>query len=38
MLDLTAQRALQMLRQLPPLPPAYPNPTLTVYLKFDYIR
>ncbi len=37
-LDLAAQRALQMLRQLPPLPAAYPNQTLTVYLKFDYIR
>ncbi len=37
-LDLAAQRALQMLRQLPPLPAAYPNSTLTVYLKFDYIR
>ena len=37
-LDLAALRALQMLRQLPPLPAAYPNPTLTVYLKFDYIR
>ncbi len=37
-LDLAAQRALQMLHQLPPLPAAYPNPTLTVYLKFDYIR
>ncbi len=37
-LDLSAQRALQMLRQLPPLPAAYQNPTLTVYLRFDYIR
>jgi TonB family protein len=37
-LDLAAQRALQMLRQLPPLPAAYPNATLTVYLKFDYQR
>jgi TonB family protein len=37
-LDLAALRALQMLRQLPPLPAAYPNSTLTVYLKFDYIR
>lgn len=37
-LDLAAQRALQMLRQLPPLPAAYPNSTLTVYLKFDYQR
>ncbi len=37
-LDLAAQRALQMLRQLPPLPAANPNSTLTDYLKFDYIR
>jgi hypothetical protein len=37
-LDLAAQRALQMLRQLPPLPAAYPNSTLTVYLRFDYQR
>ena len=37
-LDLAAQRALQMLRQLPPLPAAYPNPALTVFLKFDYRR
>jgi TonB family protein len=37
-LDLAAQRALQMLRQLPPMPAAYPNSTLTVYLKFDYQR
>jgi periplasmic protein TonB len=37
-LDLTAQGALQRLRQLPPLPPAYTNPSLTVYLRFEYIR
>jgi TonB family protein len=37
-LDLAAQRALQMLRQLPPLPAAYPDATLTVFLKFDYKR
>jgi TonB family protein len=37
-LDIAAQRSLQMLRQLPPLPAAYPNQTLTIYLKFDYIR
>jgi TonB family protein len=37
-LDLTAQRALQRVRQLPPLPPAYTFPTLTVYLKFEYLR
>jgi TonB family protein len=37
-LDLTAQRALQRLGQLPPLPSAYTFPTLTVYLKFEYQR
>ncbi len=37
-LDLTAQRALQSLRQLPPLPPAYTFPSLTVYLRFEYKR
>jgi protein TonB len=37
-LDLTAQRSLQRLRQLPPLPPAYTFPTLTVYLRFEYQR
>ena len=26
------------MRQLPPLPAAYPNPALTVFLKFDYRR
>jgi len=37
-LDLTAQRSLQRLRQLPPLPPAYTFPNLTVYLRFEYQR
>jgi protein TonB len=37
-LDLTAQRSLQRLRQLPPLPPAYTFPNLTVYLRFQYQR
>ncbi len=37
-LDLAAERALLMLRQLPPLPAAYSNSTLTVYLRFDYQR
>jgi len=37
-LDLTAQRSLQRVRQLPPLPAAYTFPTLTVYLKFEYLR
>lgn len=37
-LDLTAQRALQRLGQLPPLPSAYTFPNLTVYLRFEYQR
>jgi protein TonB len=37
-LDQASQFALQRTRQLPPLPAAYPNPTLTVYLRFDYQR
>jgi protein TonB len=37
-LDLNARRAVEITRQLTPLPPAYPNPTLTVHLKFPYQR
>lgn len=37
-LDLTAQRAVVMTRQLPPLPAAYPNQTLGVHLDFKYQR
>ena len=37
-LDLNAQRAVMITRQLPPLPPAFPNPTLTVHLNFQYQR
>jgi TonB family protein len=37
-LDNTAQRALMLTRQLPPLPGPFPNPTLTVYLTFEYLR
>jgi TonB family protein len=37
-LDLTAQRALLNTRQLPELPGAYPNQTLTVHLNFEYTR
>ena len=37
-LDLTAQRALYMTRQLPALPTPFPNPTLTVHLNFHYQR
>ena len=35
-LDLAAQRAVLATRQLPPLPDAFPNPTLTVRLNFRY--
>jgi TonB family protein len=37
-LDLTAQRALLMTRQLPPLPAQFPDNTLTVHLRFNYQR
>jgi TonB family protein len=35
-LDFLAQRALLAVNPLPPLPQAYPNPTLVVNLNFDY--
>jgi periplasmic protein TonB len=35
-LDLNALRAVRVTRQLPTLPAAFPNPTLTVHLKFQY--
>jgi protein TonB len=37
-LDLNARRAVQVTRQLPPLPAAFPNPSLTVHLNFQYQR
>lgn len=37
-LDLNAMRALVTTRQLPPLPSAFPNPSLTVHLNFQYTR
>jgi hypothetical protein len=37
-LDLTAQRALLLTKQLPPLPAAFTEPSLTVHLYFDYQR
>ena len=37
-LDLNAVRALAYTRQLPALPDAFPNPTLTVHLNFQYSR
>jgi protein TonB len=36
--DLAAQRAIVQTRQLPPLPSAFPNPSLTVHLNFQYQR
>jgi TonB family protein len=36
-LDLAARRAAAV-TQLPPLPDAFPNPTLTVHLIFQYRR
>ena len=35
-LDNAAQRAVIVTRQLPPLPGAFSNPTLTVRLNFEY--
>ena len=35
-LDTAAQRAVQATRTLPPLPDAFPNPTLTMRLSFEY--
>lgn len=37
-LDLNAQRAIYRTRQFLPLPPQFPNPTLTVHLNFEYTR
>jgi TonB family protein len=37
-LDLNARRALASTRQLPALPDAFPNATLTVHLRFQYTR
>jgi periplasmic protein TonB len=37
-LNINALRAVVGARQLPPLPPAFPNPTLTVHLNFQYTR
>jgi TonB family protein len=36
--DLSAQRAVTLVKQLQPLPEAFPNPTLTVHLNFQYAR
>jgi TonB family protein len=37
-LDYFATRALQVTRQLPPLPAAFTEPSLTVHLTFEYTR
>jgi periplasmic protein TonB len=37
-LDMSAQRSLLVTRQLPPLPPQFTEPTLTVHLIFRYER
>lgn len=37
-LDIAALRAVVGARQLPPLPAAYPNPSLGVHLNFQYTR
>jgi protein TonB len=37
-LDFSAERAVVVARQLPALPAAFPNPTLTVHLNFQYQR
>ena len=37
-LDINALRAVLAARQLTPLPAAFPNPTLTVHLNFQYTR
>lgn len=37
-LDLNALRAVQLTARLPPLPAAYPNPTLGLHLTFQYQR
>lgn len=37
-LDNAADRALRLTQRIPPLPAAFPNPTLTVHMTFDYHR
>ena len=37
-LDMGAQRAVLATARVPPLPAQFPNPTLTVHLRFDYNR
>lgn len=37
-LDFIATRALRLTQKIPPLPPEYTNPSLTVHLTFEYQR
>jgi TonB family protein len=37
-LDMAAHRAVLITQRVPPLPPQFSNPTLTVRLTFDYQR
>jgi TonB family protein len=37
-LDNAADRALRLTQRIAPLPAAFPNPTLTVHMTFDYNR
>lgn len=37
-LDFIATRALRLTQRIPPLPPEYPNPTLSVHMTFEYQR
>ena len=37
-LDIASQRAVLQTQRLPPLPPAFTLPALTVHLEFEYIR
>lgn len=37
-LDFIATRALRLTQRIPPLPPEYPNPALTVFMTFEYQR
>ena len=37
-LDSAADRALRLTARLPPLPAAFPNPSLTVHMEFEYQR
>ena len=37
-LDISSLRAVLGTRQFPPLPGAFPDPSLTVHLHFDYHR